>query len=174
MTRLLHTSRFTVHEDEVDTPAGTPGVYPWVEAPDQVRVAALTEVGDIYIAEQYHYLPRRVMWQLPGGSVDKGESPAVAAARELLEEAGVRAERWTSMGAAWPLPGLTPARVHLWLAEGLSSHDAAPDKTEADLVTRTVSLEDAARAALTGHLACSASAHLALAVARQRDNETSR
>lgn len=88
----MQLARFSVVEDRVTTPGGTTGVYQWVDAPDMVRVAALTEDGRIYVVQQHHYLPNTRMWQLPGGAVDPGEQPQQAAARELAEEVGAEAD----------------------------------------------------------------------------------
>lgn len=77
---------FQVRRDEVTGPDGRRGGYDWVQAPDQVRVAALVE-GQLLLVEQYHYLAG-ALWQLPGGSVDPDDDALTAARRELAEETG--------------------------------------------------------------------------------------
>ncbi len=161
---LWQGARFGVHAGTMVAPDGTERVYEWVSTPDLVRVAALDDAGGIYVISQHHHLPGRVMWQLPGGAVDPGETPLQAARRELAEETGVRAERWEGIGAVWPMPGLTPARVHLFRAEGLSPGPAAPGVGEDDLVAEVVTLREARDAALSGLVGCAASAQLILAM----------
>src|SRR5690349_17891628 len=98
---------FRVRSDRVSTPGGAEADYPWVDAPDLVRVAALTSDGEIYVVQQHHYLPDRPgMWQLPGGGVGNGETPEAAAARELHEEVGATGTL-KLVGSVWPMPGLT-------------------------------------------------------------------
>lgn len=76
-----------------------------LDSGDTVAVVAVTEDGRIVLARQFRPGPMKVMAELPGGFVDAGESPAAAAARELLEETGyagdvrVVAQTWLS-GAA--------------------------------------------------------------------------
>ncbi|MFD0518141.1 NUDIX domain-containing protein [Paractinoplanes durhamensis] len=164
-TQITQGKRFAAYADEVTDPGGGSGRYEWVETPDLVRVAALTGDGRIWLAEQYHYLPKRRMLQAVGGGVDPGEEPQVAAARELAEETGLTAARWRSLGAVWPLPGLSPARIHLFAAEDLRAGTAHPEAAEADLEVKAWPLAEAVAAALDGRIGCAASAQLVLTVA---------
>ncbi|MFF2126806.1 NUDIX domain-containing protein [Streptomyces olivochromogenes] len=161
------TPRLVVYQDEITLPDGQPGHYDWVRVPDLVRVAALVD-GRLLMIEQYHYLTGS-MWQLPGGNVDADDQDNEAAARrELAEETGYRGGRWTPRGAVHPMPGLTPARVHLWSAEGLTPGEPAPEPGEADLQVRHLSLDEAVRAVRDGRIGCASSAALVLAVAAPR------
>ncbi len=132
-----------------------------------MRVAALVD-GAIVVIEQFHYLIGP-MWQLPGGSIDPTDKDSrAAAARELAEETGYRRGHWTARGTLHPLPGLTPARVHLWQAGELESGDPAVEPGEADVRVRKVPLAEATEAVLEGRLSCAASAALVLSLGRGR------
>ncbi|MGW3123697.1 NUDIX domain-containing protein [Streptomyces sp. NPDC001107] len=168
--QLCTTPRLTAYRDEITLPDGQSGHYDWVRVADQVRVAALVD-GHLLVIEQYHYLTG-TMWQLPGGNVDaEDRDSGTAARRELTEETGYRGGLWTSRGALHPLPGLTPARVHLWSAVGLGAGKAAPEPGEADLKVRHIPLGEAVRAACAGRIACASSAALVLAVAADTAEE---
>ncbi|MGW0822836.1 NUDIX domain-containing protein [Streptomyces sp. NPDC002845] len=163
---LCATPRLVAYRDEVTLPDGGAGHYDWVQVPDLVRVAALVD-GRLLLIEQYHYLAGP-MWQLPGGSVDADDPDSGAAARrELAEETGYRDGRWRARGALHPLPGLTPARVHLWSVDGLTPGEPTPEAGEADLKVHHVPLDEAVRAARDGRIGCAASAALVLAVATE-------
>ncbi|WP_194238580.1 NUDIX domain-containing protein [Streptomyces spongiae] len=155
------TPRFTVWEDDVTTPDGRPGRYDWVEAPDSVRVAAFVD-GHVLVIEQHHYLAG-VTWQLPGGSVDPQDPDSeTAGRRELAEETGHHGGRWTDLGSLYPLPGLSPARVHLWQVEEPDAKAPDPEPTEADLIVRRLEPHEAVAAALDGRVACAPSVALLL------------
>ncbi|MEU1621738.1 NUDIX hydrolase [Streptomyces sp. NPDC005722] len=164
---LCATPHLTAYRDEVTLPHGEQGAYDWVQTPDQVRVAALVD-GALLVVKQYHYLTG-AMWQLPGGSVDPAdEGSRTAAQRELAEETGYRGGRWSDRGSLHALPGLTPARVHLWSTIDPSSSCAALEPVEADLAVRRISLGEAVFAVRDGRMRCAASAALVLMLALEQ------
>ncbi|UXY25077.1 NUDIX hydrolase (plasmid) [Streptomyces cynarae] len=162
---LCETPHLSVRRDRVTRPDGQADTYDWVEAPDLVRVAALVE-SCLLVVEQYHYLIG-MTWQLPGGDVAPEDlGPRAAAERELREETGYHGGCWTSHGALHPLPGLSPLRVHLWSAAGLSAgRPQGGDPGEADLKVHHVPLPEVVSAARDGRIACAVSAALVLAIA---------
>ncbi len=164
---LCRTPRLSVWRDEVLRPDGQADTYDWVGAPDLVRVAAFAG-DDLLLIEQCHYLVGTT-WQLPGGAVDPGDADHRAAAeRELREETGFHGGRWTSHGSLHPLPGLSPVRVHLWVARELvPGPPTGGDPGEADLRLRRVPSAEAALAARDGRIGCAASAALVLASAER-------
>jgi len=87
-----------------------------LDAPDWVNVVPVTPAGDIVIVRQYRHGARGTTLEIPGGMVDPGESPAQAAARELLEETGYAAEALEELGSVNPNPALFANRCTSFLA----------------------------------------------------------
>lgn len=87
-----------------------------VEAPDWINVIPLTGDGRVLLIQQYRHGTGEVSLEIPGGMVDEGESPADAAARELLEETGYEAGGLMPLGRTRPNPAIQNNWIHTFLA----------------------------------------------------------
>ncbi len=87
-------------------------------APEWVNVVALTEARQLVLVEQYRFGTQRVTTEIPGGIVDPLEAHLDAAKRELREECGYEAARWSYLGAVEPNPAFHDNLCHHWLARG--------------------------------------------------------
>lgn len=159
--------------DEVDL--GGAGVVrrEYTNHPGAVVVVALDDDGNVLLLRQYRHPVGSYLWELPAGLLDiGGEDPHVAAARELAEEADVRAARWDVLLDLLPTPGGSNEAARVYLARGLSPVPEAERHTreaeEADMVAVRVPLEEAAALALAGrlHNGATVSGILAAAIGR--------
>lgn len=134
----------TVREDQVTRPDGRPGIYGVVEPVNiATGVVALTDAGEVVLVGQFRYPTNVYSWELVEGGAAPGEPPLAAARRELREEAGLEAARWTPLGGELHLSNcFTAERGFVFLAEGLREVGAEPEPTEV-LRQRRVPLRDA-------------------------------
>ncbi len=84
-----------------------------------VSVLAVDKDKSIYLIREYKYAVKKYMYQLPAGTVEKGEVPLNAAKREFLEETGLEARNWKFLGITNPFPTNITTTVSLYLATGL-------------------------------------------------------
>ena len=98
--------------------------------PGSVVVLPVLPDGRILLIQQYRHATRQYLWELVAGRMDHGETPKVAAARELIEETGYRAKRLRVFLDVFPTPGFLEERMFVLLAEGLTAGEAEPEEDE--------------------------------------------
>ena len=141
-----------VREDEVLRPNGRPGIYGVVEMKVATGVVALTADRHVVMVGQWRYPFDQYSWEIVEGAAEPNESPVEAAARELQEEAGLRADHWQPLGGPlWLSNSVTNEVAHLFVAQQLHETDAAPDETEM-LKIRRLPLDEAVHRAETGDI----------------------
>jgi len=87
-----------------------------IEAGDWVNVVPITAEGEVVMVRQYRHGSREITLEIPGGIIDPGETPAQAAARELIEETGFRAGRLEAIGSVNPNPAIFGNCCYTFLA----------------------------------------------------------
>jgi len=115
---------FSVTERLSIGPHGREGRFVVLDAPEWAVVVPVLERGGgraLVTVRQYRHGLGRACVEFPGGVVERGEDPATAAARELLEETGYRAGRIVALGSPSPNPAFMANRLHVFVALDLES-----------------------------------------------------
>jgi ADP-ribose pyrophosphatase len=102
----------------------------FVRHPGAAAVVALDAQERLCVVRQYRHGIADFLWEIPAGKLDRGEAPETCAVRELTEETGVSAHRWSSLGLYLPAPGIFTEVIHLFLAQDLELGTARPDADE--------------------------------------------
>jgi ADP-ribose pyrophosphatase len=120
-----------VVRDTIELPNGKPATREVCLHIGAVAVIPVTDDGCVIMERQYRYPHSRVFLEIPAGKLDsKDEIPLEAAKRELREETGAIAEKFTYLGKFIPSPAILSEVIHMYLAEGLSFGECDPDEDE--------------------------------------------
>lgn len=131
---------FSVDEDEVIKPDGNPGLYYIVRPRHGVAVAAFN--GEkLLLVNQFRYPVGKRVWSFVAGGAE-GEDYLEDAKRELAEEAGFSAAKWTKLGEFPNSPSITNQSSILYLAEDLSEGEKKLEAGELDMEHEFFSFEE--------------------------------
>jgi ADP-ribose pyrophosphatase len=91
---------------------------------------AVDDKKRVLLVRQYRLPAEKYLWELPAGRLDAGEKPLQAARRELKEETGYVARKWTKLASFWASPGFVRERMSIFLAQDLTGGEATPMEDE--------------------------------------------
>jgi len=166
---------FTVYSDQVTMSGGGTVKRDVVVNKNAVVVVALDDVDRVVLIEQYRHAVGERLWELPAGLRDvEGEEPARTAARELAEEADLRAARFDLLVDLHTSPGFSAETVRIFLARELTPvpEDERHERTDEEADIRIVwrDLDEAVAMVLRGEITNAAAVAGLLAAARARDD----
>jgi ADP-ribose pyrophosphatase len=95
----------------------------------------------VVIERQYRHAAGQFLWELPAGKLDPGEAALTGAIRELAEETGYQARKWSALVEYFASPGFLGESMKVFLAEGLIAGEAHPEADE-EIDFRLVKLSD--------------------------------
>jgi ADP-ribose pyrophosphatase len=108
---------------------------------------------DVLLIRQYRHAANQFLFEIPAGRIEPGEKLIPAAKRELLEETGYKAKKWSKLVQYYASPGFVAESMDILLAEDLvhAPGEGTPDEDE-HIEVRPTPLSEAVRLALTGKL----------------------
>ncbi len=137
---------FRVLQDHIIEPGGVESTKDIIRHNGSVVILA-TNPGKskknpwVVVERQYRHAANQFLWELPAGKLDPGEIPLVGAKRELAEETGYQATKWSPLVKYYASPGFLGEAMIVFHAEGLIAGDAHPEEDE-KIDFRLVKLSD--------------------------------
>jgi ADP-ribose pyrophosphatase len=126
---------FSVTTDEVTEPGGVTGTRDVIRHNGSVVVLAVDASEDagnplILLERQYRHAAGQFLLELPAGRIEAKEAPLAAAKRELIEETGYRAKKWSRLVQYYASPGFLSEYFNVFLAEDLQMGESQPEEDE--------------------------------------------
>jgi ADP-ribose pyrophosphatase len=105
--------------DHVRSADGHVGTREYLRHPGAVMVVPLLDHDHVLLERQFRYPLGRAIVEFPAGKIDAGESPFECGKRELLEETGYTAGRWSYLGGLHNAIAYSDEKIEIFLAEDL-------------------------------------------------------
>ena len=126
---------FRVLTDELREPTGKKVTRDIIRHNGSVVVLALEKSKSkkdplVLIERQFRHAAQQYLYEVPAGTIDPGEDHLEAAKRELLEETGYQARKWTQLLQYFASPGFLGEWMQVFLAEDLTPGPASPEEDE--------------------------------------------
>ena len=114
--KLVDCRVFTVNESASISPrTGNEHNFFFIDSADWVNIVPITVDDEVVFVRQFRHGSEAISLEIPGGMVDPGEDPQVAAVRECMEESGYQAGSVESLGVLNPNPALFPNKLHTYV-----------------------------------------------------------
>ncbi|MFC4777488.1 NUDIX hydrolase [Paenibacillus sp. GCM10023252] len=127
--KIFHGKVITLQVDTVKLPNGGTSTREIVKHPGAAAVMALVD-GKLLVVEQYRKALEKFQIEIPAGKLDGAEDPILAAARELEEETGYKADKLKLVSAFFTSPGFADEKLYLYFADQLTLGEKNPDEDE--------------------------------------------
>lgn len=122
----------SVREDQVLNPSGGAGIYGVVTMKNKaIGIVPVDDAGNTWLVGQYRYPLSEYSWEIPMGGGPVELDVLESARRELREETGLLAARWTRIARLHTSNSVTDEEGFVFLAEGLTPGETEPEETEA-------------------------------------------
>jgi len=116
--------------DQVSLPDGNQAVREYLTHPGAVAIVAVLDDGRVLMERQYRYPIAKACLEIPAGKLDPKEDHLLCAQRELAEETGYTAKKWSFIRRIHPVISYSTEFIDIYLAEGLLSGKSHLDEEE--------------------------------------------
>ena len=135
----IHQGRvFELIRENITLENGTTTDVEFIEHPGAAAIVPLLGGNRVVMLKQYRHALKKVIWEIPAGTLDPNEEVLSCAKRELVEETGYSAEKWQKLGEITPVPGYSNERIQIFLASKLRP---AEQNLDADEVIKVQKVE---------------------------------
>jgi 8-oxo-dGTP pyrophosphatase MutT (NUDIX family) len=142
-----------VTEHQVINPGGNPGIYGKVHFKNKaIAIIPLDKDNNTWLVGQWRYPLNEWSWEIPEGGGPIGKEPLEAAQRELKEETGLLANKWTLIQRVHLSNSVSDEEGFIFLAEDLEEGDHNREASEADMVVKKIPFEEGLRMVLHGEI----------------------
>lgn len=158
-----------VREDEITNPAGNPGIYGVVSMKNKaLGIIPVDADGNTWLVGQFRYTLNEYCWEIPMGGGPVELDILESAQRELREETGITAHRWTNIARLHTSNSVTDEEGFVFLAQDLEFGEHEPEETE-DLRVWKLPLSEAVEMVMNNRITDAISAAGLLKAARLLD-----
>lgn len=143
-----------VHEDDVQFPDGSKGIYGVVDKEDFVLIIPRHRNGHFQLVQQFRYPVEGRYWEFPQGSWETkpGSNPEQVALGELEEETGFKARQLRKLGHLFEAYGFSNQGFHVFLADDLEPGETRRDREEQDMITAAFTRDEIVDMISSGHI----------------------
>lgn len=140
MRQVFKGRLLNVFVQKVKLPHGYVATFETIKHPGAALIVPFISRDKIIMLRQLRPVIKSYIYELPAGTLNKGESTLSCARREIVEETGYSAKKFTLLGRIYPVPGYSTEKILIYKAEGLVKrhHEVEPDEViEACVFTRS-------------------------------------
>jgi ADP-ribose pyrophosphatase len=118
-------------------------MIPKIKHPGASLIVPFLNQNEVVLLRQYRPVIKKYLYELPAGTLEKGESNLSGARRELIEETGYSAAKFIKLGYIYPVPGYSTEKIIIYKALNLEPVKRCPEKDE--IITLSIVNKDKVR-----------------------------